>query len=248
MSGHSKWSTIKRKKGAADAKRGRIFTRVIKEISVAAREGGGDISSNPRLRTAVDNAKNANMPQENIQRAIKKGTGELPGTTYENMSYEGYGPGGVAMFVEVVTDNKNRTVAELRHIFTKLGGNLGAAGCVAWMFTQKGQIYVDGSRYSEDTVLDVALDCGAEDIVSEDENHTITTEPVDLEKVKDCLTGKGIEVESAEVAMIPGSYLKVEGKDAEKLLRLIEGLEDHDDVQKVASNFDMDEELLESLS
>jgi YebC/PmpR family DNA-binding regulatory protein len=248
MSGHSKWSTIKRKKGAADAKRGRVFTRVIKEISVAAREGGGDISSNPRLRTAVDNAKNANMPQENIQRAIKKGTGELPGTTYENASYEGYGPGGVAIYVEVVTDNKNRTVAELRHIFTKLGGNLGAAGCVAWMFTQKGQIYVDGSRYSEDAVLDLAIDCGAEDIVSEDDNHTITTEPADLEKVKGCLISKGIEVESAEVAMIPGSYLKVEGKDAEKLLRLMEGLEEHDDVQKVASNFDVDEELLESLS
>ncbi|MFQ6103529.1 MAG: YebC/PmpR family DNA-binding transcriptional regulator [Candidatus Glassbacteria bacterium] len=248
MSGHSKWSTIKRKKATEDARRGRVFTKIIKEIMVAAREGGGDINANPRLRTAVDNAKAHNMPQENILRAIKKGTGELPGTHYENATYEGYGPGGVAIFVEVLTDNKNRTVSEIRHIFTKQGGNLGSSGCVAWMFTQKGQIYVDGSRYSEDATLDTALECGAEDFLSEEGHHTITTSPGELERVKECIISKGIEVDGAEVAMIPSSYVKVEGKDAEKLLKLMEALEEHDDVQRVASNFDMDEELLKSLS
>lgn len=248
MSGHSKWSTIKRKKAAEDAKRGRIFTKIIKEIMVAAREGGGDIDSNPRLRTAVDNAKANNMPSDNITRAIKKGTGELPGTTYEQSTYEGYGPGGVAIFVEVLTDNKNRTVAEVRHIFTKYGGNLGAGGCVAWMFSQKGQIYVDAARYSEDTVLDIALECGAEDMVSVEGQHTVTTSLGEFEQVKSAMLEKNIELAGAEIAMIPNSYVKVEGKDAEKILKLMEALEDHDDVQNVASNFDMDETLLESLS
>ncbi len=248
MSGHSKWSTIKRKKAAEDAKRGRVFTKLIKEIMVAAREGGGDVEANPRLRTAVDNAKVNNMPADNITRAIKKGTGELPGTTYEHTTYEGYGPGGVAIYIEVLTDNKNRTVAEIRHIFSKYGGNLGAGGCVAWMFSQKGQIYIDASRYSEDTVLDVALEAGAEDLVSEEEQYTVTTSMSDFEQVKTAIVENKIELDGAEIAMIPSSHVKVEGKEAEKLLKLMEALEDHDDVQNVASNFDMDETLLESLS
>jgi YebC/PmpR family DNA-binding regulatory protein len=248
MSGHSKWSTIKRKKAAEDAKRGRIFTKLIKEIMVAAREGGGDIDSNPRLRTAVDSAKASNMPADNINRAIKKGTGELPGTTYEHTTYEGYGPGGVAIYVEVLTDNKNRTVADIRHIFARYGGNLGAGGCVAWMFHQKGQIYIDASRYAEDTILDIALEAGAEDISSEEGQHTITTSMGEFEQVKSAIVERNIELEGAEIAMIPNTHVKVEGKDAEKLLKLIEALEDHDDVQNVASNFDMDETLLESLS
>jgi YebC/PmpR family DNA-binding regulatory protein len=248
MSGHSKWSTIKRKKAAEDAKRGRVFTKLIKEIMVAAREGGGDVNGNPRLRTAVDNARSNNMPLDNIQRAIKKGTGELPGTHYESVTYEGYGPSGVAIYVEVLTDNRNRTVAEIRHLFTRHGGNLGAGGCVAWMFAQKGQVYIDGSRYSEEAVLETALECGAEDFLSEEGHYTITTSVEDFEAVKECLVSKGIEVESAEVAMVPKNYVKVEGKDAERIIKLMEGLEEHDDIQRVASNFDMDEELLDRLS
>jgi YebC/PmpR family DNA-binding regulatory protein len=248
MSGHSKWSTIKRKKAASDAKRGRIFTKVIREIMTAAREGGGDADSNPRLRAAIDTAKANNMPLDNIQRAIKKGTGELPGVTYESVTYEGYGPGGVAIYVEVLTDNKNRTVAEMRNIFTKHGGKMGSSNCVAHLFAQKGQIYIDATRYTEDAVLEMALDCGAEDFLSVEGQHTVTTSVRDFEKVKKCILGKGIEPSGMELAMIPLTSVRVEGKDAEKLLKLMESLEEQDDVQKVASNFDMDEELIRSLS
>lgn len=247
MSGHSKWATIKRKKGAADEKRGRIFTRLIKEISVAARMGGGDPESNPRLRTAIDNAKSNNMPKENIDRAIKKGTGELPGVSYEESVYEGYGPGGVALYIEVMTDNKNRTVSEIRHLLTKHGGNMGENGCVAWMFSQKGQIYVDAEKYDEDTVLLEAGDLGAEDMWTEEGLHVVST-PVDkLAAVRDGLAAKDIEVKDSELVMVPSSTIKLEEKDAGKVLKMMELLEDHDDVQRVSSNFDIDEEVLRKL-
>ena len=244
MSGHSKWSTIKRKKGAADAKRGKIFTTIIKEITIAARLGGGDDTANPRLRQAIDKAKAANMPADNIKRAIQKGTGELPGTSYEEYAYEGYGPAGVAIMMEVLTDNKNRTVAEIRHLMTKHGGNLGENGSVSWMFDKKGQIIVDKNDKDEDTMLEIALESGAEDFETVEEEFIITTEPTDLMEVRDQIAQNGVEVKSDEVELIPKNMQKVEGGDVEKVIKLMEVLEDHEDIKNVFANFDIDEELL----
>ena len=248
MSGHSKWATIKRKKGKLDAQRGRTFTKLIKEITVAARSGGGDPEANPRLRTAVATAKAANMPQDNIKRAIQKGTGELPGTTYEEATYEGYGPGGVAVLVNVLTDNKNRTVAEIRHIFTKNAGNLGEAGCVGWMFEKKGYITVELENAQEDQLMEAAIDAGAADFSSDSGIYEIYTEYSDLEKVRSALEKKGIEMATAELTMIPQSTVSLDGKHAEQMIRLFEALEEHEDVQKVYANFDIDEKILEALS
>lgn len=244
MSGHSKWSTIKRKKGAADAKRGKIFTTIIKEITIAARLGGGDESANPRLRQAIDKAKSANMPADNIKRAVQKGTGELPGVSYEEYVYEGYGPAGVAIMMEVLTDNKNRTVAEIRHLMTKHGGNLGENGSVAWMFDKKGQIVVDKNGLSEDSMFEIAIECGAEDFEAEEDEFFITTEPSDLMDVRNQLEEKKISVKSAEVELIPKNLHKVESDDVEKLLNLMEILEDHEDIKNVYANFDIDEDLI----
>ncbi|CAN5253851.1 YebC/PmpR family DNA-binding transcriptional regulator [soil metagenome] len=244
MSGHSKWSTIKRKKGAADARRGKIFTRLIKEIAVAARDGGGDPGLNPRLRTAVDNAKAQNMPADNIQKAIQRGTGELPGVTYTPVTYEGYGPGGVALFIECLTDNEKRTVASVRHILGKHGGNLGKDGSVAWMFDPKGQILIDAAEFDEETVLLTAIDAGAEDVATEEGFHRVTTPFTAFQAVQDALHAAEVEFEEAELAMFPKSTVAVEGQTAEKLLRLIDALEEDDDVQRVAANFDIDERVL----
>ena len=249
MSGHSKWSTIKRKKEKTDAERGKIFTKIIKEITVAARTGGSDPEGNPRLRTAILAAKEANMPQSNIERAIKKGTGELPGVTYEEITYEGYGPGGVAMMVEVTTDNKNRAVADIRHLFSRFGGNLGETGSVNWMFEKKGIITVEKSKVkSEDDLLMVALEAGAADMTSDTQNHEIQTPFNLLEKVKEALDKNKIPYSSAEVSMIPQSTVKLEEKNAEQMLKLMEALEEHEDVQKVYANFDIEETLMEKLS
>ncbi len=248
MSGHSKWATIRRKKGKEDDRRGRIFTKLIKEISVAARLGGGDADSNPRLRSVIDTAKAANMPKDNIERAIKKGTGELPGVSFEEAVYEGYGPGGVALYIEVFTDNKNRTVSDMRHLLTKHGGSMGETGCVAWMFSQKGQVYIDAGQYDEETVLLEASELGAEDMITENDLHVITTAPDDLAALRDGLAEKGIEVKDSEVVMVPSNTVKVEEKDAGKVLRLMESIEDHEDVRRVSSNFDIDEEVLEKLA
>jgi len=247
MSGHSKWSTIKRKKGATDAKRGKIFTKLIKEITVSARSGGGDPDTNPRLRTAVVAAKSENMPKDNIERAIKKGTGELEGVAYEEVIYEGYGPGGAAVLVESLTDNKNRTVADVRHAFAKSGGNLGEAGCVAWMFKKKGFLVLEKKKVDEDVLMDVALDAGAEDIRDEESTFEVITEPEDFEPVKRALKNKSIPWVVGEITMLPKTTIKLEGKEAEQMLRLMEGLEDSDDVQKVYSNFDISDETLEEL-
>jgi len=248
MSGHSKWSTIKRKKGKADAERGRMFTKLIKEITVAARNGGGDENTNPRLRTAVAAAKAANMPQDNIKRAIQKGTGELPGTTYEESTYEGYGPGGVAVYVEVLTDNKNRTVAEIRHIFSKYNGNLGENGCVAWMFDKQGIIQVETGKCDEDTLLEIALEAGATDMSVQDDVYEIITPWSDLEAVRSAIEGKSIPIASAEVTMVPQNTIKLNEKQAESMLKMYESLEEHDDVQKVYGNFDIDDEIMEKLA
>jgi YebC/PmpR family DNA-binding regulatory protein len=251
MSGHSKWSTIKRKKGKLDAQRGAMFTKVIKEITVAARHGGGDMESNPRLRTAVAASKAINMPAENIKRAILKGTGELPGTTIEEASYEGYGPGGVAIILQVLTDNKNRTVAEIRHIFTRQGGNMGEAGCVGWMFHKKGYITVDRDKTTlkEDELMDMAIEAGAADFSSDDSNvYEIFTEYNNLDKVRVVLESKGVPLSTAEITMIPQSSVKLAGKEAEQMIKLYETLDEHDDIQKVYANFDIDEKLLEQLS
>jgi YebC/PmpR family DNA-binding regulatory protein len=245
MSGHSKWSTIKRKKGKADAARGKIFTRLIREITVAAKQGGGDETSNTQLRSAVSAARAANMPAANIDKAIKRGTGELPGVTYEEAIYEGYGPGGVALMLDVLTDNKNRTVAELRHILSKHGGSLGEAGCVAWMFNKKGIFTIPTQDVTEDELMDVALEAGAEDILQEDENFEIITTAEDFGKVHQALQDKGVQVDNAEVTMHPQSTVKVDGKQAENLLKLMDALEEQDDIQNVYSNFDIDAELLE---
>ena len=245
MSGHSKWSTIKRKKEKADAERGKIFTKLIREIITAAREGGGDENTNPRLRTAVLTAKSANMPQANIERAIKKGTGELPGVVYEEKSYEGYGPGGVAILIDTLTDNTNRTTAEVRHLLTKYNGNLGESGCVAWMFEKKGLIAVKKEDSDEETLMDLVLDAGADDMVAEDEVYEIVTLPESFASVKEALDNKQIPTLSAEVIMIPKNTVKVEGKHAEQTLKLMEALEDVDDIQQVYSNFDIDESTLE---
>ena len=249
MSGHSKWSTIKRKKGKADAERGKIFTRHIKEITVAAREGGGDVEGNPRLRTAVNAAKGANMPADNIKRAIQKGTGELPGVTYESLTYEGYGPAGAAVLMEVMTDNKNRTVAEIRHLLSKYGGNLGSNGCVAWMFEKQGVITIELDASDEDTLMEVATEAGAQDIVNDSGSFEILADPADLETVRAAIEAKGIVMVSAEVVMHPSNSVKIEKEsEASSMLKLYELLEEHDDVQKIYANFDIDEELLEKLA
>jgi YebC/PmpR family DNA-binding regulatory protein len=244
VSGHSKWATIKRKKAATDAKRGKIFTKLIREITVAARDGGGDPNFNPRLRLAVDNAKAGNMPADNITRAIKKGTGELEGVNYEEISYEGYGPGGVALYIETLTDNQNRTVADVRHILTKLGGSLGTAGSVGWQFDRKGQIYVDAAGYDEESVFEAAIDAGADDVEAFDEEFVVTTEASNFHEVQAGMKSAGIEFARAELTWIPQNEIRVEGRDAEKLIKLLEALDDIDDVQEVSSNADIDEEIL----
>jgi len=241
MSGHSKWATIKHKKGALDAKRGKIFTRLIKEITIAAKLGGGDPDGNPRLRGAILAAKAENMPSENIKRAIQRGTGELEGVSYEEITYEGYGPGGVAVIVDVLTDNKNRAVSEIRHAFSKNGGNLGADGAVAWMFTTKGVIAIAKSAGSEEKLTEIVLDAGAEDLSDEGENWEILTDPKDFEAVTNALKAASITPEHAEVTKIASTYTKLEGSQANAMIRLLETLEDLDDTQNVYSNFDMDE-------
>lgn len=240
MSGHSKWATIKRKKAKIDAQRGKVFTRLIKELMVSARQGGGDESSNARLRTAVAAAKAANMPTANIERAIKRGTGELDGVNYEEVTYEGYGPSGVAFIIEVVTDNRNRTVADMRHYLSKHGGNLGESGCVSWMFEKKGLIVIPAAGIEEDELMLLALDAGADDLKQEEESFEITTPPENFETVKEALEGKGLTIESAEVSMIPKTTIKLQGTQAEKVMRLVDLLEEHDDVQNVYANFDID--------
>lgn len=248
MSGHSKWATIKHKKAATDAKRGRAFTRLIKEITVAARHGGGDAEANPRLRTAVLAAKAENMPAENIKRAIQRGTGELPGVTIEETAYEGYGPHGVAMLVEVATDNKNRTVSEIRHLFSRFGGNLGEAGCVSWMFNKRGSVTVAKVNATEDQIMDLILDAGAEDLRDDGENWEIVSPPEAVETVTQALKTAGIEVVNSEVAMLPQSYVKLDGKNAEQMLKFLDALEEHEDVQHIYSNFDFDAKELEQVS
>jgi YebC/PmpR family DNA-binding regulatory protein len=241
MSGHSKWHTIKHKKAAADAKRGRVFTKIIKEITVAARLGGGDPEGNPRLRTVLLAAKAANMPKDNIEKAIKKGTGELPGVSYEEVSYEGYGPGGVAVFVQALTDNRNRTLPEIRHLFSKYGGNLGESNCVSWMFEKKGYLVVPKGRGSEEALLEVVLEAGGDDVRDDGENWEILAPPDRLEAVKDALASRGIQTSTAELSMVPKTTVKIEGKKAQQLLGMMEALEDHDDVQNVWANFDIDD-------
>ncbi|HEY0659255.1 MAG TPA: YebC/PmpR family DNA-binding transcriptional regulator [Pyrinomonadaceae bacterium] len=246
MSGHSKWHTIKHKKGALDAKRGKIFTKLIKEITVATRVGGsGDIDQNARLRKAVTDAKGQNMPNDTIDRAIKRGTGELEGVNYEEITYEGYGIGGVAVLVETMTDNRNRTVAELRHLFSKNGGNLGEAGSVAWMFDKKGYIVVDKEAKPEDELFELVIEAGADDLQDEGEVYEIYAAPENFEAVTDALKSAGIETQAAEVSMIPQNYIKLEGADAQKMLKLYEAIDDNDDVQKVYANFDIDESEME---
>jgi YebC/PmpR family DNA-binding regulatory protein len=244
VAGHSKWAQIKRKKAITDARRGAHWTKLIREITVAAREGGGNPDFNPRLRLAVETAKGANMPADNITRAIKKGTGELEGVKYEEIAYEGYGPGGVALYIETLTDNQKRTVADVRHILTKNDGSLGTAGSVAWQFDRKGQIYVSAQRYTEDSVFEAAIDAGAEDVSTEGDEFLVSTEASDFHEVQEALGSAGIEFEKAELAWIPQNEVRVEGKDAEKLIKLIDALEGSDDVQNVYSNSDIDEAVL----
>lgn len=248
MSGHSKWASIKRKKGKTDAQRGQLFTRLIKEITVAAREGGGDTEGNPRLRAAIQSAKGANMPQANIDKAIKRGTGELPGVSYESVSYEGYGPGGVAMLIETLTDNKNRTVAEIRHIMSRHGGNIGEVGCVGWMFHKRGAISVDKEKADEEKIFMVAVDAGALDVKLEGDSFEILTEFEDFDKMKKGLEENNIPLDQAEITMIPQTVVKLEGKEAEQMLKLMEDLEGHDDVQKIYANFDIAVEIMEKMT
>lgn len=248
MSGHSKWATIKRKKGAADAKRGQVFTKLIKAITVAARMGGGDPAGNPRLRKAVDDARAQSMPMDNIQRAIKKGTGELEGVSYEDITYEAYGPAGVAIMIESLTDNKNRTVSELRNILGKGGGNMGESGSVAWTFEKKGVFYFDKSKASEDQLMEVALEAGADDIQEGENDFQVSCDPAVFDAVKAALDNAKLVYTSSEVGMIPKNFIKLEGADAEKMLKLMENLEDHDDVQKVYANFDIPDDVMEKLS
>lgn len=248
MSGHSKWSTIKRKKEKIDSARGRVFTKLIKEITVAARQGGGDIEANSRLRSAVLTARAENMPQANIERALARGTGELEGVTYEEITYEGYGPGGVAVLIEAVTDNRNRTTPEIRHAFSKHGGNVGDTGCVAWMFDQKGVIAVSKDKVNEDELMMIALEAGAEDVRDEGDSFDVLTAQQDFETIRTALVNRGIEPVRAMVSRIPQSTVSVEGKDAEQVLRLLEVLEDHDDVQNVYANFDIDDSVLEGMN
>jgi YebC/PmpR family DNA-binding regulatory protein len=248
MSGHSKWSTIKRKKEKTDAQRGRMFTKVIKEITVAARDGGGDTEANPRLRSAIQAAKDVNMPAANIDKAVKRGTGELPGVTYEQVSYEGYGPGGVAILIETLTDNKNRTVADIRHILSKHNGSLGEVGCVGWMFDRRGMIFLNREKIDEEKLLMVSADAGALDVKLEGDSYEVTSSFEDFDKVKKALQDKNLEFEQAELTMIPQTNIKLEDKEAEQMLKLMEDLEDHEDVQKVYANFDIAVEVMERLS
>ena len=248
MSGHSKWASIKHKKAATDAKRGKIFTKIIRELAIAARMGGGEPDANPRLRKAISDAKAVNMPADNIKRAIQKGTGQLEGVNYEELSYEGYGPGGVAIYIETMTDNKNRTVSELRHIFSKNGGNIGESGCVAWMFTRKGYFVVEKSKASEDELLDIILEAGAEDLKEDGSNYEVFSSPDSYESVLNSLQDNNIEADVSNLGYFPQNYVKVEGKQAHQLLRLMEELEDHDDVQNVWANFDIDEEEIAQYS
>jgi len=247
MSGHSKWSSIKHKKGATDAKRGKIFTKLIKEITVAARMGGGDPDANPRMRTAIAAAKSENMPKDNIERAIKKGTGELEGVNYEESTYEGYGPGGAAVFIESVTDNKNRAVADIRHIFSKHGGNLGENGCVAWMFDKKGYIAIEKKAVNEDSLMETAIEAGAEDVREDNGSFEIITEPDDFESVKTAIDKAAIPSIDAEITMLPQSTTNLEGKQALQMVKLMEALDDCDDVQKVYTNADIPEEIVNSM-
>ena len=248
MSGHSKWSTIKHKKAAKDAKKGRLFTRLIKEITVAARVGGGDINANPRLRTAVITARANSMPSDNIERAIKKGTGELEGVSYEEIQYEGYGPGGAAILAQALTDNKNRTVSEIRRLFAKHGGNLGETGCVAWMFDKKGVVTVEKSQIDEDRLMGLVLEAGGEDVKDEGDLFEVVTQPEDFERVKEALDREKIPLASAQITMVPKNTVTVDEKHVEQILKLTEELEDHDDVQSVSANFDIPTEYLEKAS
>ncbi|MDO9463731.1 MAG: YebC/PmpR family DNA-binding transcriptional regulator [bacterium] len=242
MSGHSKWASIKHKKAKVDAQRGKTFTKLIKEITVAARSGGGDVNANARLRSAIQVAKDANMPASNVERAIKKGTGELPGVNYEELAYEGYGPAGVAIYAELLTDNKNRTVSEIKHVFSKNGGHLAEAGSVAWMFEKKGLCHVKKNAASEDRLMEIVLDAGAEDMNTESDFYEIITNPQTFEQVKAAILKEGITPELAEITMVPKSTVPVAGKKAEQVLHLVETLEDHDDVQHVYANFDISDE------
>ena len=248
MSGHSKWATIKHKKGAADARRGKVFTKLIKEITVAARISGGDADSNPRLRTAVAAAKAENMPADNIKRAIQKGTGELPGTTYEEATFEAYGPGGVAIILEVATDNRNRTLSEIRHIFSRSGGNLGEHGCVAWMFAKRGYVVVPKDKADEETLLNLATEAGADDVREDDGNWELLSPPAAFQQVVDRLKAANIAPSLAEVSMVPQSSVRLTGKSAQQMLRLMEELEDHEDVQHVYANFDIEEAEMQALA
>ena len=248
MSGHSKWATIKHKKGALDAKRGKIFTRLIKEITIAAKNGGGDPDSNPRLRTAIAAAKAENMPADNIKRAVQRGTGELPGATYEEFTLEGYGPGGVAILLDINTDNRNRTVSEIRHVFGKNGGNMAEAGAVSWMFHKKGDIAIPKAAAKEDDLMGIVLEAGADDLQDDGENWEVLTDPATFEAVVEAVKQAGIQPTSAEVAMIPQNYIKLEGQQATQMIRLVEALEEHDDVQNVHANFDIDQKLLEEVA
>ena len=248
MAGHSKWAQIKRKKAANDKKRSKVFTKLIREITVAAREAGGDPEFNPRLRLAIDNAKSANMPADNIERAIKRGTGELEGTNYEEASYEGYGPTGIALYIETLTDNMNRTVSDLRNILDRHGGNLGQDGSVAWQFERKGQIYIDADRYDEDSIMLAAVEAGAEDMRREGDDFIVSADPSVFHDVQDGLKEQGIEIAEAELAMMPNATIRIEGSDAERLVKLLDALDDHDDVQKVYSNADIDDAALVEVS
>lgn len=248
MSGHSKWSSIKHKKAARDAKRGKVFTKLIKEITIAARLGGGDINANPRLRTAVTAAKAQSMPNDNIDRAIKKGTGELGGGQLEQVTYEGYGPGGVALILDVFTDNRNRTVSELRFILSKAGGNLGESGCVAWMFRRRGVITIEAQAIDEDKLMELALEAGADDVVSDSDSYQVMTSPENFAAVREALESPKIALADSEIAMVPENTVKVSGHQAEQVLKLMEDLEDHDDVQSVSANFDIDDEEMAQLS
>lgn len=248
MSGHSRWSQIKRKKGKTDVQRGKLFSKILREITVAARSGGGDAKVNMRLKAAMESAKAANMPQENVKRAVQKGTGELPGEAYEEISYEGYGPGGVAVLIHVVTDNRNRTAPEVRHTFEKYGGNLGASGAVSWMFERKAIIQVDAEKIEEDDLLGLALDAGATDMRRVEKVFEITTAPGEMDAVRVALEGKRVPVIQAEVAFVPQSTVRVEGKEAPAVLHLIEALEDLDDVQNVYANYDIPDDVIEAIS
>ncbi|HTZ11849.1 MAG TPA: YebC/PmpR family DNA-binding transcriptional regulator [Candidatus Margulisiibacteriota bacterium] len=245
MSGHSKWKTNKGKKAVADAKKGAAYTKVIREITMLARSGGGNPDTNPSLRTAIAKAREVNMPSENVKMAIKRGTGELPGVVYETVTYEAYGPGGVAVLIEALTDNKNRTTAELRNIMSKKNGNMAGAGSVSWMFTKKGYFLIEKSQINEEELMNIALDAGAEDVKSDEKNYEITTSVQDFEKVKQAIQAKGIKCQDAELTMVPSSTVKVAGNEAKQLLGMIEDLEDHDDVQQVYANFDIPDEIME---